>query len=236
MGQVRVKRGNMSKAAIVAQDYNISAAFMRAYLAALRHVTGSQYEKLLEYAGLGRYSQKYPPATTEIITRGANIIRLNQTIYEHLDATIYELFQKNQGREFAKPVASSPVILEAMAKISSLAEPANVLKLIQTFYAYSQATTDFKVVVSDQTDPIVANALANAPAGSLVVNYQHCLFCAHLDKADKPACLNIVSMLKELLTLSVRATGGRAVRFNCEEIRCAAASDSTDCYFLITRA
>lgn len=226
----------MSKAAIVAQDYNISAAFMRAYLASLRHVTGRQYEKLLDQADLSRYSQRYPPTTTEIITRGANIIQLNLTVYEHLDATIYELFLKNMGREFAKSVATSPVIKEALAKIGSLAEPANVMKLIQTFYAYSKATTDFKIGISDQADPIVTNALAKAPAGSLIVNYQHCLFCAHLAKADKSVCLSVVTMIKEFLTLCTRTSGTRGVRFNCEEIRCAAATDSTDCYFLITRA
>jgi predicted hydrocarbon binding protein len=226
----------MSKAAIVARDYNISAAFMRAYLAALRHVTGSQYEKLLEQAGLSRYSQKYPPATTEVITRGANIILLNKTIYEHLDSTLYELFLKNQGREFAKPVVVAPVIQEALPQIGSLTDPANILKLIKVFFAYSEATTDFKVGVSDQSDPFIASSLASAPAGSLVVVYRHCLFCAHLDKAAKPACLSIVAMLKELLTLCAKANGSRAVRFNCEEIRCAAATDSTDCYFLINRA
>jgi predicted hydrocarbon binding protein len=224
----------MSKAAIVAQDYNISAAFMRAYLAGLRHVTGSQYEKLLENAGLNRYSQKYPPATTEIITRGANIIRLNQTIYEHLDPTIYELFQKNLGREFAKPMTNSSVMQEALAKTGSLAEPSNVLKLLQTFIGYSQATTDFRVVLAGHDDPLVAKVLADTP-GSLVLVYQHCLFCAHLEKVDKSVCLSIVAMLKEFLNLSARASGARAVRFNCEEIRCAAATDSTDCYFLITR-
>lgn len=225
----------MTKAAPIVKDYNISSAYLRAYLMTMRKVTGAQYPRLLEKAGLSEYAEKDPPIDYKPAAKGDNFMRLIQQITQTLDPELYELFQKNVGREFARAVIANPRIQAEIQKIGAYTDPANLELLMNTLISFNNQTIDQKVSIGSPENPIVSKALTGVKSG-VVLLYKNCIYCAHLETADKPMCQSVVNYYKEIIGLLPSIIGSGSLRLTVDEIYCAAKEHSTDCYFLIKRS
>lgn len=226
----------MSKAAEVAKDYTISNLYLRGYLAGLRKITGSQYPRLLEQVGLGQFSYHYPLNDLRPAAKGLQFMRLNALVGEVLDPNFQELFLKNLGREFARTVATAPYIQKELDKIDSLNEPENIRKAIEICSRFNSMNIEQEICFASEDDPIAKEALEQSPSGGVVIIFKNCLYCAHLEHSPKPACSGVSSYFKEIIPMMASSRGVRGLRFQCDEILCAAKDEHTDCYFLIRRA
>lgn len=208
---------------------------MRAYLSTLRKVTGSQYPRLLEKAGLAEYIEKYPAFDPRPVATGAQFMQLLTIFRDSLEPALYELLQKNMGREFARAVTSGPVIQKEVQKLGSLAELENFQQAVDIIVRFNNATIDQKAYAGTPDDALVRRALAECPKGGAVIIYKNCLYCAHHDTTEKMACLTVATYLKEVFNIMTTFNNSSNFRVQTEEIYCAAQENSTDCYFLIKR-
>lgn len=226
----------MSKAAEIAQDYNISSLYLRGYLAGLRKITGSQYARLLEQVGLGKFTHRYPLSDFKPAAKGEQFIKLNLLMTEFLDGNFQELFLRNLGREFAKSVSTSPYLQEELKKVGSLTEPEHFHRALEIVNRLNRLSIEQEIGFAEPNDPIALEAITNSRTGGEVVVFKNCLYCAHLESPEKASCVSVVSYYKEIMAIMATMTGTRGIRFQCEEILCAAKDHHTDCYFLVRRA
>jgi predicted hydrocarbon binding protein len=203
-----------------AENYNISAAYLRGYLSGLRKISGPQYIRLLEHCGLSKYAEKYPPPSLEIIAKGSTIICLRQAVSDILGNDLFNLFLRNLGREFARNVASYPGLKDKVEKLGPISTRAQLIKLFDLFGEVTSQTAEEQIRHEIAPD-----------ADGVYLTYHDCLHCAaQRGKVDSPACIGIVSYQKELL---YNLTGQR---FQTEEVHCGAMYNEPDCRFLITRS
>lgn len=233
----------MTKAIEVAKDYKISGLYLRAHLASLRKVTGNQYPRLLEQAGLAQYITKYPLPDFNCAAKGSQFIELYTRIKEFLQPSLYDLFQKNIGREFARAVCTNRYITDRLPEIGAMSEPSNIIKMFGVLNTVNDKLIDQQIRVvtaSDKISPLVLKKITEKGEKAVVVTFKNCLYCAFVDysegqAAGKPSCQTIVHYYKELFPQLSSLAGFPRLRFQVEEIFCAAQQGSphTDCFFAV---
>lgn len=204
------------------EDYKISAAFLRGYLAGLRKVAGTPYPKLLEKSGLGQYIHKYPPLSLEQVATGKELILLQQEALKILGADLFQLFLKNVGREYGKTAAKYPYIIEHFSKLEKIKTPEEFLNAINIFVQASQTALSAPMETQLSKD-----------GKNVIMTYVNCMLCAGLatENPDRPFCGFMEASTKETLQIVLK------VRLQVQEIRCAAMhrqTGETDCQFLIS--
>src|SRR4051812_10579021 len=137
---------------MLAEDYEISGLYLRGYLAGLRRLTGNQYPRLLEMAGLGQYSLKYPPPTVEIIAKGKNLIALNQAVRQVIGSEAFNLFLLNLGREFGRAAAEVESLQKAVAEIGAVRDRANFSRILERVVALTRNTINENIEIREDPD------------------------------------------------------------------------------------
>lgn len=197
------------------QDYTVSGIYLRGYLAGLRKLTGSQYSRLLEQCGLAQYKDKYPPASTEIVAKGSQLICLGQAVTRFLDADLFDLFQRNLGREFGKNVANNLLIQAEVQKIGPISGRAELMQVLKLFRQINQSAVSEVITFTEAENDTVE------------MIYQGCVYCAGRSKLEKPGCVGVGAFHKEMLF------GLTHQRYQIDEVHCGAMYGEPDCHFLI---
>lgn len=202
-----------------AEEYQISALYLRGLLAGLRHNAGNQYARLLKEAGLAQYIHNYPPPTLEKIATGEQVIRLHLVVREMMSPELYSLYTRNMGREFARTVSALPQLKEAIELLKKSAG-----SNIEIAYKAEQLLMQVK----DQATTEQIECQMNPDGLGLTVIYRDCLQCKYSHCiSDKSSCLGTIAFHKELL---MQLTGRR---YQVEEVRCGSVTGDNNCYILI---
>ncbi len=199
-----------------AEEYDISGTYLRGYLAGLRKITGAQYPKLLEQAGFSQFTEHYPAATFQPVIKGAQLIQLNQLIAQTLGDDLFNLFQRNLGREFGKYAAAASNALTGYQPLKTASGSTDLISLLQAIVRVNQRSTN--EIIEVQPDP---------NSDQVLLIYHNCLYCAGRVSLEKPGCPSIVAFYKELLQ---SLTGQRVT---LTETRCGAMHGEPDCYFTV---
>lgn len=195
-------------------DYKVSGLYLRGVLAGLRKITGQHYTRILEQAKLGRFSQKYPPPTLEVVATGEHLIQLMRLVRELVGPVVFNLFYTNLGRGFGQAMATLPLLREKSQALAS--SPNRIPQLVEFIGELHYQALGEKV-----------DTLPGPTPGSLELIYRDCIYCAVQEQAEAPVCVNIPGLYKQLL---LDLTGKRC---QIEETTCAAVIGGTDCHFLL---
>lgn len=200
-----------------AADYSITGLYLRNFLSGLRTTSGSHYERLLEQSGLGQFSQKYPPPTTQVVAKGRQLITLIKLIDETLGGG-FELFSHNHSRHYARNSAQVAAYREGVGAIGDVAEYDNLARLIELSVKINSQTIDEVILIEKVENP-----------KALKLIYKECLYCAERGPLTRPSC-NMISVFYRQLVLDLT---GR--RWQMEETFCGAMHGKPDCHFLMQR-
>ncbi len=201
-----------------AENYNVSAIYLRGYLAALRRVSGNQYVRLIKQGGLEQYADKYPPPSLEVVAKGGQLIAVDRAVLLTIGRELADLFQRNLSREFARDFCAIPGNKEEFAQILQAATSTQQLMLEVSLRLSTKIKRYMSEDISVQSGP---------NQDTIILTYRDSIYCAHLDKAEQPACVSVVIYWKEAL---LQLTGKR---FQIKEVLCSKVSGGRDCNFLI---
>jgi predicted hydrocarbon binding protein len=195
------------------ENYQVSGLYLRGALAGLRKITGRQYPTLLERAGLSRYSEKYPPATLEKVASYDQLIKLLEAIKVVAGPVVFNLFFTNLGRGFGQAMATLPQ-LQSIANLESFnSQSARIKRLVESIGELHYNAVGGLVT----TKEIELNTLN--------ITYYNCIYCVTFSQAEKPVCVNIPALYKQLLWDIMR------VNLQMEETHCGAVTHERNCQF-----
>jgi predicted hydrocarbon binding protein len=198
-----------------ARDYNVSGLYLRQYLTSLRKICGPQYPRLLERVGLGQYVDKYPPPTTEVAAKGAQLIELYRSVEAQIGTDLFHLFTSNLGREFGHNMSKVELLKGLATTAQANPTQANLIALINKVSELNYATLNEKVEVQ-----------AGQQANEIIIIYRECVTCAERP-ASQPACVGLVAFYKQLLLDLAK------IKVHVEEIRCGAVTGEFDCFISV---
>jgi predicted hydrocarbon binding protein len=195
------------------ENYQVSGLYLRGALAGLRKITGKQYPTLLEQAGLSHFSQKYPPPTFETVATYEQLIKLVEAIQRVSGPVVFNLFFTNLGRGFGQAMAPLPE-LQAIAHSGKFpSTQARITQLVKTIGELHYKAIG-GLVETSEVEPNI-----------LKITYYNCLYCVTFSKAEKPVCVNVPALYKQIILDVLN------VHCQMDEIQCGAVAGDRNCHF-----
>lgn len=188
----------------------LSGAIARLLLSTLQQVSGPQYPRLLQQAGLERYLTTLPDPAAKIGLAAEEIARLNRTVWTQLGEDLFRLYERNMGAGIAQGIVEGP--LGAQLQAGAATRP-QAERLRWTLEAYRQRATGTPAPLTE-----------DAQAFYLAINL--CAACWGITGAATPICVATGMVIRQLLE---HAVGGRV---RVEETACQA-QGAPSCLFAV---
>ncbi len=180
----------------------------------LQQVSGAQYPKLLQQAGLERFKPgadllRHPAPLTAM-----EIQQLLQVIWTQLGEGLFRLYEQNMGTGMAQVFVQGPAGAALRAAVQALPPDRQLAAAVQGFY---------RQLV--QSSP---HSLLQEEAAAWHLTFAPCMACLGLTDAQAPVCASVGIVIQQLLGHAVER------RVKVTEIACHA-QGAPACVFAIPK-
>lgn len=187
-------------------DQPVSGYMTRLPLEALQEISGAQYVRILEAAGMTRFLTELPPLTPDPVSNFQEWDHLFHNTYLMLGEDLFRLFGRNLGTRLGQRVIQLPWAAATAARLHSLPPAERLAAVIaaNTTWAAEQGII----------------YLCDVQPASMTVTPQPCHYCVGCTGAQKPIC----SVYPSALSLIFSYLYGQRVRVEERECRAMGAS------------
>lgn len=193
---------------------DLAAQTSRLVLETLQQVSGPQYAKLLQQAGLERFLASGPLMQTPTPLTVTEIQQLLQTVWSQLGEDLFRLYEQNMGKGMARGFVQGPVGAQLRAGAQTLPPDQRLAWAVRTFYGQMVASRSHSTL---QEHPDAWH-----------LRFEPCLACLGITGAQAPICASVAIVTQQLLAHAVES------RVKVTEIACHAQGAAT-CVFAITK-
>ena len=193
---------------------NLAPQTARLLLETLQQVSGAQYPKLLQQAGLARFTPgadllRHPgPLTT------SEVQNLLQVIWTQLGEGLFRLYEQNMGMGMAVGFVQGPAGAALRAAVQALPPDRQLAAAVQGYYQQLVQSSPHSALQEEAT----AWQLTFAP----------CMACLGLTGAQAPVCASVGIVTQQLLAHAIER------RVKVTEIACHA-QGAPACVFAVAK-
>ena len=191
-------------------EHWISNGLLRVNLQATKRISGHNYARLLEQAGLGRYGTQLPPPNDQPACSAEEYSRLPEAVFAMLGESLTRLFLRNAGSTMVERTMRHPQMVTLASHLHTLPREARLSQFMPPLTRLANQTWAAATTVEDET------------AHYLLIS--ECPTCRSLHDLSAPICANSESFYAGIATASVGyrvrvvevecvATGGTVCRF-----------------------
>lgn len=188
----------------------VSNQLLLGMLQAVKQISGANYPRLLEQAGLSRYLTALPPPNNDPACTAEEYSRLPAVVYVMLGEALARLFLRNAGTNLAEQAGSLPDI-QAQATVLQHLPPDVALRSFVTGMAHATSRT-------------WAPAIASEDATAWYIAVAPCPVCLGIRGTSAPLCAStealFLGLARKMLDRRTRvveieciAAGGTCCKF-----------------------